>query len=228
MNKSLLVNMIQNEYLGVRNTVDNGNLCVYILANWDLCFVKLNEDEKNCTIVFYTPWHMEYTEIVIGIKDLKWIHEEICSPINHQCYEIINYGKVETVDDCERILDVLPLPEGRPNKEKVKRHLEAKMLEYQFNKVAARQLQKNINRRKLSKNKGVATIVRESLGDFIKQYDEYGENEITMEVQDVNAKVLEMDLLEYIKKVLESNGYISEKIGFSFGNGHWMTVYVKE
>lgn len=162
---------------------------------------------------------------------MREVYEDIYKPVVSECFEIIGFGDIETVDDIERIVATLPVPDIGADHDKIKRFLEAKRLNPPSRKasfVLFPRVAKEYSKEQSMTNKSLAAIVIESLGDFIIQYDEYGENEITMEVQDVNAKVMEMDLVEYIKKVLESNGFISEKIGFNFGDGHWVTVYVKE
>jgi hypothetical protein len=65
------------------------------------------------------------------------------------------------------------------------------------------------------------------LGDIVIQHAEYGKDEITFEVHDVNAKVHGNDLQLFISNGLKSYGYNPVNIKFSYGNENWMTVALK-
>lgn len=66
------------------------------------------------------------------------------------------------------------------------------------------------------RNKSLTEVVVESLGDFVKRYEEYGNVKVTMEVRDVNAKVKGMDLMDYILNALENNGFNAGSVKFFF------------
>ncbi|MBD8069778.1 hypothetical protein [Bacillus sp. PS06] len=77
-------------------------------------------------------------------------------------------------------------------------------------------------------NKSLTEVVIESLGDFVKRYEEHENTKVTMEVWDVNAKVNGMDLMDYILNTLENNGFNTANVRFFFRDGHWMSVYLEE
>lgn len=231
MSTQMEVNKLDNGYGSAIKAIKAGNAFICRLANWSLIFVKMNKVGTDFTVVYYDPLNMDYYDQNIKESTFREVYEEIYKPVVSECFEVTGFGDIETVDDIERIVAALPVPDIGADHDKIRRFLGTKKLRFPTRKasfVLFPKVTKEDSKKKSEAYKSLAAIVIESLGDFIKQYDKYGENEITMEVQDVNAKVMGMDLMEYIKNVLESNGFMSEKIGFNFGNGNWMTVYVKE
>lgn len=73
----------------------------------------------------------------------------------------------------------------------------------------------------MKKSKFVKSILN-LLEDMVLEYQEY-HNSITMLVKDVNAEIEGKDLMEYLEKELETEGF--KDISFSFGDGHWMTIH---
>lgn len=74
----------------------------------------------------------------------------------------------------------------------------------------------------MKKSKFVKSVLN-ILGDMVIEHHEYQSNTVTMLVKDVNAKIEGSELMKYIEERLGVEGF--KDIGFSFGNGHWMTVH---
>ncbi|MEC5424322.1 hypothetical protein QGM71_12550 [Virgibacillus sp. C22-A2] len=226
MSTKMVVNKLDNGYESAIKAMKSGNTFICRLVNWSLILVNLNKVGTGFTVVYYDPLDMVYLDQNIDKATFHGVYEEMYKPVASEYFEVIAAGDVETVDDCERIIASLPIPENGANHEKIKKFLDTKKLKFPSRK-ASFVLFPKVTKEKSVTNKSLASVVIESLGDFIQQYVEYGENEITMEVRDVNAKINGKDLIDYIKGVLEDNGFDRENIRFFFGDGHWMTVYIK-
>jgi hypothetical protein len=74
----------------------------------------------------------------------------------------------------------------------------------------------------MKKSKFVKSVLN-ILGDMVIEHHEYQPNTVTMLVKDVNAKIEGRELMAYIEERLGVDGV--KDVGFSFGNGHWMTVH---
>lgn len=229
MSTQIEVNKLDNGYGSAIKTIKAGNAFICRLANWSLIFVKMNKVGTDFTIVYYDPLNADYHVQNINKSTFHAVYEEMYKPVVSECFEIIGTGKIETVDEIERIMTVLPIPDEGPDHKKFRRFLDSKKLNFpsrQASFILFPRVKKEDSRD--IDEKSLAGAVIELLGDFVKQYVVYGENEITIEVQDVNAKLMDKDRINYIKDVLESNGFMSEKVGFNFGDGHWLTLYIRK
>lgn len=78
----------------------------------------------------------------------------------------------------------------------------------------------------VSKGKALMEVfesIQQHAVEFIEEGDALSINWV-----DVNAEVNEQSLDDYFKTELTKKGFDPKKIGFNYGDGHWMTVYFRK
>jgi hypothetical protein len=130
MNKRIAVKKSSNSYESAIGAVEAKKIIVCRLDNWDLVFFKMDKNEEKITVVNFDHLHMFCVKQKISKRAFWASYNGLYKPVVSDCYEVVNGGEVESLDDCERIMASLPLPVKKADHEKVEKFIDAKMLEH--------------------------------------------------------------------------------------------------